>query len=64
MLMQNRTSIVIAHRLSTLRNMDRILVFDKGSIVEEGSHIELLKLNGYYTCIWNMQAGGFLIDNY
>jgi ATP-binding cassette subfamily B protein len=59
-LMQNRTSIVIAHRLSTLSRMDRILVFDKGKIVEEGSHPALMEQNGLYAQMWNMQVGGFL----
>jgi ATP-binding cassette subfamily B protein len=62
-LMQNKTVIVIAHRLSTLLSMDRILVFDKGSIVEDGTHIELLGKNGMYTKLWNSQIGGFLMDN-
>ena len=59
-LMQNRTTIVIAHRLSTLSRMDRILVFDKGRIVEEGTHASLLKLDGLYAQMWRMQVGGFL----
>lgn len=59
-LMQNRTTIVIAHRLSTLSRMDRILVFDKGKIVEEGSHTALIEKNGLYARMWNMQVGGFL----
>ncbi len=59
-LMQNRTTIVIAHRLSTLSRMDRILVFDKGRIVEEGSHASLLNEEGLYSKMWKMQAGGFL----
>jgi ATP-binding cassette subfamily B protein len=59
-LMKGRTTIVIAHRLSTLSEMDRILVFDKGHIVEDGTHEELLKLKGHYARMWNMQAGGFL----
>lgn len=59
-LMTGRTSLVIAHRLSTLENMDRILVFDQGKIVEDGSHHELLRLGEYYAKMWNMQAGGFL----
>ena len=62
-LMQNRTTLVIAHRLSTLAKMDRILVFDQGKIVEEGSHIELLSKGGHYARMWQMQAGGFLPDN-
>lgn len=59
-LMQNRTTIVIAHRLSTLAKMDRILVFDQGKIVEEGSHSELLAKGSHYAHLWQMQAGGFL----
>lgn len=59
-LMQNRTTIVIAHRLSTLSRMDRILVFDKGKIVEEGTHAALMSKNGLYAKMWNMQVGGFL----
>lgn len=59
-LMQNRTTIVIAHRLSTLSRMDRILVFDKGKIVEEGTHTALMNQNGLYAQMWNMQVGGFL----
>lgn len=59
-LMQNKTTIVIAHRLSTLLHMDRIIVFDKGKIVEDGSHNELLSRNGLYKTLWNSQIGGFL----
>lgn len=59
-LMQNRTTIVIAHRLSTLSHMDRILVFDQGIIVEEGTHAALMSQNGLYARMWNMQVGGFL----
>jgi ATP-binding cassette, subfamily B, bacterial len=62
MLMQNRTTIVIAHRLSTLSRMDRILVFDKGKIVEEGSHTALLDKGRLYAQMWKMQVGGFLPD--
>jgi ATP-binding cassette subfamily B protein len=62
-LMSGRTTIVIAHRLSTLSQMDRILVFDKGKIVEEGSHAQLLEKNGHYARMWQMQAGGFLPDS-
>jgi len=60
LLMKNRTTIVIAHRLSTLSEMDRVLVFNKGSIVEEGNHQALIKVNGHYARMWHMQAGGFL----
>lgn len=59
-LMQNRTTIVIAHRLSTLANMDRILVFHQGQIVEEGTQESLLRQNGHFAMLWNMQADGFL----
>ncbi len=62
-LMQNRTTIVIAHRLSTLAKMDRILVFDQGKVVEEGSHTELMAKQGHYAHLWQMQAGGFLPDD-
>jgi len=62
-LMQGRTTIVIAHRLSTLAKMDRILVFDQGRVVEEGSHHDLLLKNGHYARMWHMQAGGFLPES-
>lgn len=61
-LMQGKTTLVIAHRLSTLMNMDRILVFDKGQIIEDGSHIDLLKQNGFYKTLWEAQTEGFLPD--
>jgi len=61
-LMQNKTTIVVAHRLSTLLHMDRILVFDKGKIVEDGTHVELLKLRSMYKKLWDAQVGGFLGD--
>jgi ATP-binding cassette subfamily B protein len=59
-LMTGRTTIVIAHRLSTLSDMDRILVFDQGRIVEDGTHEDLKTLGGHYAKLWAMQAGGFL----
>ncbi len=62
-LMQHKTTIVIAHRLSTLLHMDRILVFDKGKIVEDGTHQELLSKNGMYASLWKAQVGGFLLDD-
>ena len=61
-LMENKTVLVIAHRLSTLANLDRILVFHDGTIVEDGNHAELLELRGHYAKLWSMQAGGFLPD--
>jgi ATP-binding cassette subfamily B protein len=59
-LMEGRTAIVIAHRLSTIQKMDRIIVLDKGQIVEEGTHKELLRQNGIYANLWGHQSGGFL----
>lgn len=61
-LMQQKTTLIIAHRLSTLLNMDRILVFDAGCIVEDGTHEELLSQNGLYKTMWDAQVGGFLPD--
>ena len=61
-LMQGRTTLVIAHRLSTLSGMDKIIVFKDGKIVESGTHDELLASEGHYAMIWTMQAGGFLWD--
>ncbi len=59
-LMEGKTVIAIAHRLSTLREMDRIIVLDQGSIVEQGSHDTLVKQGGIYARLWEHQAGGFL----
>jgi ATP-binding cassette subfamily B protein len=61
-LMENRTAIVIAHRLSTIQKMDRILVLEDGEIVEEGSHKELLSIDGTYARLWAHQSGGFIQD--
>jgi ATP-binding cassette, subfamily B, bacterial len=61
-LMAGKTVLVIAHRLATLLHMDRILVFDKGQIVEDGTHAELLQRNGLYKSLWDHQIGGFLPD--
>lgn len=62
-LSHNRTTIAIAHRLSTLRNMDRIVVLDGGKIVESGTHAALLRRGGEYARLWKMQSGGFLQDD-
>jgi ATP-binding cassette subfamily B protein len=59
-LMKDKTVIVIAHRLSTVLHMDRIIVFDKGKILEQGTHEQLLKNNGHYKTLWNMQNDGML----
>jgi len=55
-MMQNRTSIVIAHRLSTIQKADKIVVMNKGQIVEQGTHDELLALNGNYSKLVMMQS--------
>lgn len=59
-LMEGKTVIAVAHRLSTLREMDRILVLEQGQIVEDGSHAELTQNGGTYQRLWEHQAGGFL----
>ncbi len=62
-LMEGRTTLVIAHRLSTLRHLDRLLVFEKGKIVEQGRHDELIeKPVSVYRALWERQAGGFVQD--
>ena len=61
-LMQGKTTIVIAHRLSTLLHMDRIVVFDQGRIIEDGTHSGLLTRGGLYKTLWDAQVGGFLSD--
>lgn len=62
-LMQGKTVIAIAHRLSTLKKMDRIVVLEKGQIVESGSHEELLKSDGLYRKLWDLQTEGFISDS-
>ena len=59
-LMQGKTVIAIAHRLSTIAALDRLIILDKGQIVEEGTHAELLKRGGIYAELWNRQSGGFI----
>ncbi|MGJ8580865.1 MAG: ABC transporter ATP-binding protein [Psychromonas sp.] len=59
-LMQGKTVIAIAHRLSTIAAMDRLIVLDKGNIIEQGSHQQLLAQNGVYAQLWTHQTGGFL----
>jgi ATP-binding cassette subfamily B protein len=62
-LMTGKTVVVIAHRLSTLAHLDRIVVFHDGAIIEAGTHQELLARNGHYARMWSMQAGGFLPES-
>ena len=59
-LIENKTAIVIAHRLSTILRMDRIIVLENGKIIEEGTHQELLDLEGNYSKMWKHQSGEFL----
>ena len=59
-IMDGKTVIAIAHRLSTLARMDRIVVLDAGQIVEQGTHAELMERSGLYARYWNRQSGGFI----
>jgi ABC-type multidrug transport system fused ATPase/permease subunit len=62
-LMKGRTSFVIAHRLSTIRDADQILVMNQGSIIEMGSHKQLLSQGGFYADLYNSQFSGASLDN-
>ena len=59
-IMEDKIVIAIAHRLSTIARMDRIVVLDRGRIVEDGTHAELIALNGIYATLWSHQSGGFI----
>ncbi|MDQ5885564.1 MAG: ATP-binding cassette, subfamily bacterial [Patescibacteria group bacterium] len=61
-LIKNRTTIVVAHRLSTIQRLDRIVVIDSGKITEDGPHSELLKNNNSYAKLWEHQSGGFIVE--
>jgi ATP-binding cassette subfamily B protein len=62
-LMNGRTALVVAHRLSTVARMDQLVVLDRGRIVEQGTHTELLQMQGTYAKLWHHQSGGFLDDD-
>jgi ATP-binding cassette subfamily B protein len=59
-LLTNRTAVVIAHRLSTVRRMDRLVILERGRVAEDGTHDELLRRSGIYAALWAQQSGGFL----
>ena len=59
-LMQGKTVLAIAHRLSTIATLDRLIVMDKGAIIEQGTHNELIAAGGLYADLWSRQSGGFL----
>jgi ATP-binding cassette subfamily B protein len=59
-LMKGKTTLVVAHRLSTIKHLDRIIVLDKGTIVQDGTHAELIKQKGLYATLWEHQSGGFI----
>ena len=61
--MEGKTVIAIAHRLSTVARMDRLVVLEAGRIVEQGSHAELLAASGLYAKLWAHQSGGFLAED-
>jgi ATP-binding cassette subfamily B protein len=54
---EGRTTVIIAHRLSTVRNANRILVFENGKVIEDGSHDDLVRLSGTYARLWAVQTG-------
>ncbi|MGB4091507.1 MAG: peptidase domain-containing ABC transporter, partial [Ruminococcus flavefaciens] len=60
---KKKSMLIIAHRLATIKNCDLILVLDKGEIIEQGTHDELLAKNGRYSRLWNMQQGNFIIED-
>jgi ATP-binding cassette subfamily B multidrug efflux pump len=61
--MEGKTVLAIAHRLSTIAALDRLVVIDRGKIIEEGTHDALLKQGGLYAELWARQSGGFLASD-
>ena len=61
-LMHGKTVIAIAHRLSTIAMMDRLVIMDRGRIVEQGTHEQLLRAGGHYAALWRHQSGGFIVS--
>jgi ATP-binding cassette subfamily B multidrug efflux pump len=61
-LMKGKTVIAIAHRLSTIARMDRLVILERGRIIEQGTHEELLRAGGHYASLWQRQSGGFIDD--
>jgi ATP-binding cassette subfamily B protein len=62
-LLEGRTAVVIAHRLSTVRRMDELIILDRGAIIERGAHDTLLAGDGIYAALWRHQSGGFLVED-
>ena len=62
-MLQGRTSLIIAHRLSTIMYADMIVVMNKGQIVQIGKHEQLIKQEGMYKKLWNLQKGGYIGDS-
>ena len=60
--MKGKTAIVVAHRLSTIKEMDWIVVIEDGKIVEQGTHASLVEHGGKYSSHWNIQIGGFALN--
>jgi ATP-binding cassette subfamily B multidrug efflux pump len=61
--MEGQTAIVIAHRLSTVAGLDRIVVLEDGQVIEDGAHDELLERDGVYAALWARQSGGFISEH-